>query len=155
MGNKTFDKEENPIKKIRFIVDSDLKNTGLIGMSVNKICSQIPFSSIESCRIELCVVEAVNNSIIHAYNGDKRRKVEVGLSLFKDRLILDVIDTGSPLDPDRLKKANLAMFDNLADIDSVPENGRGLAVIKDVMDSTTYKTTGGKNRLRMIKKIAS
>jgi len=38
------------------------------------------------------------------------------------------------------------------DIDSVPESGRGLPIMKTIMDNITYKTVNGKNCLTMIKK---
>ena len=80
------------MKKIRFIIDSDLESVALVGMSVRKICSLTPFSENESFQIELCAVEAVNNSIIHAYNSAPLCEVEIILTVKEDCLSIEVCD---------------------------------------------------------------
>ena len=64
-------------KRIKFTIESKLENVPLIGMSVSKLCSLIHLSDIETYQIELCVVEAVTNSIKHAYGLETGRQVEV------------------------------------------------------------------------------
>ena len=68
--------------------------------------------------------------------------------------ILDVYDTGKAMDQSCLKKANISSFENDPnDLDNIPESGRGLAVIKETMDSMTYETKDGKNCFTMTKKL--
>jgi len=50
-------------KKIKLTIDSDLTHVFLVGLAVNKICSHIPLTELQSYQIETCVVEAVNNTI--------------------------------------------------------------------------------------------
>lgn len=140
------------MKKIKFIIESDLDNVSLIGMSVRKLCSLTPFSENLSFQIELCVVEAVNNCIIHAYNGALIHEVEVILSINKEYLLLEVNDKGKPMNSDTLEKANISNFDKDIELpETISESGRGLAVIKECMDKVSYKSDNGKNRLIMIK----
>jgi len=130
-----------------------MENVALIGGVISKLCSLSHFSDVESDQIELCVVEAVNNSIEHAYNLQKGNEVEVIFSLYDDRIICDVCDTGSSMDQHILEKACEAHMEiDENDIDSVPESGRGLPIMKTIMDNITYKTVNGKNCLTMIKK---
>lgn len=153
MVNKTFGQEGKPLKKIKFIIDSDLENAALIGMAINKLCSLIPLSDVESFQIELCAIEAINNSIIHAYGREINHEVETVFRLYGDRLILDVFDAGKSMDQNCLKNAKISSFgDDPKAIDDIPESGRGLAVIKEIMDSITYETKDGKNCFTMIKK---
>ncbi len=44
---------------------------------------------------------------------------------------------------------------NPDDIDSIPEGGRGLAIINEVMDRVEYKSGQGKNCMIMEKRIES
>ncbi len=141
-------------KRIKLIIESKLENVSLIGMAINKLCSLIHLSDVESCQIELCVAEALNNSIIHAYGREANHEVEVVFTLYGDRLILDVCDTGKAMDQSYLKKANISSFENDSnDLDNIQERGRGLAIIKEVMDSVVYETKDGKNCLTMMKKL--
>ncbi|NQU03691.1 MAG: ATP-binding protein [Syntrophaceae bacterium] len=139
-------------KKIRFVIDSDLANVSLVGMAVHKICSEIPLSDMESYSIELCVVEAVNNSIIHAYDNKRGNSVEINFVLHSDRLILEICDEGTSMTPDKLDQRDVFSVDP-DDIESIPEGGRGLAIIKEVMDSVAYRTEDGKNYFTLMKKI--
>ena len=139
-------------KRIAFLVDSDLANVSLVGMAVNKICSQIPLSDIESYNVELCVVEAVTNSIIHAYNREGGQSVRVGLTLHPDRLILEICDKGTPIGRDELNRED-ALYVDPDNIETIPEGGRGIAIIREVMDSVVYRTEDGKNCLTLTKKL--
>ena len=52
---------------------------------------------------------------------------------------------------------NNSRSENIADVDendiaNVPEGGRGLPIMKTIMDNMTYKTVNGKNCLTMIKR---
>ena len=140
------------MKKIKFIIESDLDNVSLVGMSVRKLCSLTPLSENILFQIELCVVEAVNNSIIHAYSGALIHEVEVILSFNKEYLLLEVNDNGKPMDSEILEKANISILDeNIESPETISESGRGLAVIKECMDKVSYKSDNERNRLIMIK----
>jgi serine/threonine-protein kinase RsbW len=140
------------LKKIKFTIESDLDNVSLIGMSVRKVCSLTPFPEKILFLIELCVVEAVNNSIIHAYNGALIHEVEVILSINEKYLLLEVNDKGKPMNSEVLEKANISnLAPNIELPETISESGRGLAVIKECMDKVSYRSDNGKNRLIMIK----
>ena len=52
--------------------------------------------------MEVCVVEAVNNSIKHAYQGDPDHNVELEVNLLPHQLIVDVWDSGMSADTARM-----------------------------------------------------
>ena len=139
------------MKKIKFIIDSDLESVALVGMSVRKICSLTPFSDNESFQVELCAVEAVNNSIIHAYNDALLCEVEIILTVKEDCLSIEVCDRGKPMNSEVLLKAGLNPFDDMGSVDKISESGRGLGFIKEFMDKVIYKSDDDGNRLVMLK----
>lgn len=139
-------------KQIKLTIESCLKNVSLIGQAVNKISSYIGFNELESYQLELCVVEAVNNVIIHAYEKEAGHEVEVIFNIYKDRLAIDVHDTGKSMGNKLLEKKEASSLDfEPDDPGTIPEGGRGLAIIKEITDSVCYKTEGGKNCLTMTK----
>ena len=143
-------------KQIRFTIESNLKNVFLIGLAVNKISSHIGLNELESYRLELCVVEAVNNAIIHAYDKEAGNEVEVVFNIYPDRLVLDVYDTGKTMQGNLLEQKDISSLEfEPGNLDNIPEGGRGLAIMKEIMDSMAYKTEDGKNCLTMTKKIVS
>lgn len=142
-------------KRIKLVIDSNLEDVSLIGIVINKLCSSIPLSDTDSYQIELCVVEAVNNSIEHAYRNEKGHEVEVVFTLYPDRLIVDVCDTGKPMDQECMEQKDPSPLEiDPNDLDNIAEQGRGLPIIKEIMDSMTYKTESGKNYLTLIKNIS-
>jgi serine/threonine-protein kinase RsbW len=149
-----MEEEKKPNRRVRLTIESRLENVPLIGMAVNRLCSLIPFSETEASRMELCVVEAVNNSIFHAYGSQAGHAVEAEFSLFSDRLVLRVFDTGSPMSDARIHgRARSSLELDAADVRNIPESGRGIGIIQSIMDDVSYRTDSERNCLTMVKKI--
>jgi serine/threonine-protein kinase RsbW len=143
-------------KEIRLVIDSDLKNVSLVGRAINELCALISRSRISPYEIELCVVEAVNNCIEHAYGKEKGHEVEIRFSLGHDRLVVDIYDTGKAMDPRLLEQADISVLEIEHDhVDAIAEQGRGLSIIKEIMDSVVYERKNGKNRLCLTKFFGS
>ncbi|MDE2180429.1 MAG: ATP-binding protein [candidate division NC10 bacterium] len=137
-------------RRITLAVTSDLQNVPLIGQAIQRLCSLTPLSDLESHQIALCVVEAVNNAIVHAYNSEAEHEVEVIFCQHSDRLIVQICDAGKAMDPDRLapQAASPLDFDPCC-LERLPERGLGLAIIRNTMDEVTYTTSHGKNILTL------
>lgn len=141
-------------KTVKFIIDSNLKNVPLIGMSINRLCSSVSFSDIEAFNIELCVVEAVTNSIRHCYGGQAGNEVKVVFTATQEDIVLEICDTGPPMKPEVLDKAVLECpGEDTRDIEHIAEGGRGLGIMKEIMDSVTYRSEEGENCLTLTKKL--
>jgi serine/threonine-protein kinase RsbW len=137
-------------KRITLGITSDLQNVPLVSQAVERLCSLIPLSDVESHRIALCVVEAVNNAILHAYGNEAGHEVEVLFWQYPDHLTLQICDTGMAMDPKHLKPQAASPFDfDPCRLSSIPEGGLGLAIIKATMDDVTYTTCEGKNILTL------
>jgi len=143
------------IRSVKFTIDSNLENVPLIGMSVNKLCSSLSFSNIDSFNIELCVVEAITNSIKHACCGEPGYEIVVVFTLTQEDVMLDICDTGAyPMNPERLDRAVIKPpGTNILDIDGIAESGRGLGIMKEIMDSVIYRSEAGENCLTLVKKL--
>lgn len=138
-------------RKIKFTVDSNLEDVALIGTSVNRLCTTMNLSDVEAYNIELCVVEAANNCVKHAYNFQGGSEVEVVFTFFNGEIKIEICDRGQTMQ--RKSETPTLEFDP-DDMESLPESGMGLYIISEVMDKMEYATSEGKNILTMIKKIA-
>lgn len=130
-------------------ISANLANVCLVGVAVRGICTHAAFTEIQAHEVQTCVVEAVNNVIIHAYKGGSEKPVEVKLGLLSDRLVIEVCDYGKGMD--KLPEGNLA-FDP-EDLESLPEGGMGIFLIRNIMDAVSYKRMGGINVLTMERKL--
>ena len=84
--------------------------------------------------------EAFNNIAIHGY-ADKSGEVEVEIDVERDRIVLRIFDRGRSFDPMEIPPPEL---------ESLPERGMGLFIIKSFVDEATY-TPGDPNRLVLVK----
>jgi serine/threonine-protein kinase RsbW len=94
--------------------------------------------------IKLCVEEAVRNAIVHGNKSDKRRSVKVVLQVSGDEAVIDVEDEGRGFDHARVA-------DPTTDANIARNCGRGLFLIKKLMDKVEYIGSG--NKVRMTKRI--
>lgn len=137
-------------------IESRLENISLAGMVIGTLCTAATLSDMDAYLVEVSVVEAVTNSIQHAYGNEPAYFVEIVFSLDTGGITIEVCDNGTPLDPQMLERKKIALLEvNTDDINSIPEGGRGLAIINEVMDRVEYKSDQKKNRMVMRKRIKS
>jgi serine/threonine-protein kinase RsbW len=143
----------NPWKRLAFEIESRLEAVPLLGQVACLLCTAAGFTPVEGSEVEVCVVEAVNNSIQHAYQGDPGRSVELEITLLPGQLIFDVWDSGTPADAARMNADHRGALDvHLDCVKDISESGRGLAIIQEVMDSCEYTPGTERNRFRMTKR---
>ena len=73
-------------RTIKLAVESDLENVPLIGLAAQSICRDAGLSELETYHVELCVIEAVTNSIRHAYGEQASGQVRVTLCIGREQL---------------------------------------------------------------------
>lgn len=141
-------------KQINLTIESRLENVSLVSNAVNNICAHLPINPDEAHIIELCVNEAVVNCIKHAYRNEPERAIEIELVIEPSGIVIRVMDSGIPMNPELLSRT--PSFDEDVDVDNldaVPASGRGLMIIKSHMDSVDYQIEQTKNTLTMSKNI--
>ena len=141
-------------EEVRLVLDSDLKKVSLVGEAITRVTSLMAWPLVSASDMELCVVEAVNNCIEHAYDNEKGHDIEVLFRLYQDRLVIDICDMGKSMGQNCLKQADRSALEVDPDhINTIAEQGRGLAIIKEIMDVVDYETKSGKNCLSLTKFI--
>lgn len=139
--------------RIELSIDSRLEDVFLAGLLVNSTCRYAGLDEVEAYRMELCVVEAMNNAIRHAYHEKPGNRVVVSLTLHPDRMEFTVSDRGDPIPEAELAKlrreaAGVEPFSS----EELLENGMGLLIMLEVMDQVDYSSSDGLNTLRLLKR---
>ena len=100
-------------------------------------------------KIALAGEEAVVNVINYAY-GDGRGEVEITAdkTAHGEGLILTLTDSGAAFDP--MAKADP---DIKASVEDRPIGGLGIFMVKQIMDTVSYKYQNGQNVLIMVKHL--
>jgi serine/threonine-protein kinase RsbW len=81
--------------------------------------------------LALAVSELVNNAIEHGSEGDQEKKFTVVLSSRQGEIEISVTDEGPGFDPDDLP-------DPLADENLLKPSGRGLFIVKSLVDQIQF-----------------
>lgn len=96
-------------------------------------------------ELNTVLTEAMANVIFHANKGDPTCCIEIALSVEGNRITIKIYDEGHGFEA-----ANRALSAPCTP-DDLSERGRGIFIIRSLMDSVTYKRIDGKHVLEMIK----
>ena len=108
------------------------------------------FSEEDVTGIEVAVVEAANNILKHSYKGEPDHIIELTISHKGTEMEFALKDTGPEFDISKVSRPELK-WDDISDI---PESGRGVFIIREIMDRLDYIRTDGINILKMVRVIA-
>lgn len=134
----------------RFLIESDYSNVVRAAHEIAIFLCQNSVQKRICDEVEMCLIEALNNIVKHAYGVDKEKIIEVLAERSEEKLSFTLIDSGNSRKD--LSEAKLD-FDP-SDINSIPESGMGLFIIENLMDTTAYQTKDGKNYYIMEKYLA-
>lgn len=141
-----------PMNRLTLEIESSLANVSLMAVAINAIGAYAGLSREKTNLVELALVEAVTNSIVHAYHGQPNHRVAVVIACDHQHLRFDLIDSGDPMHLDQVKRltegSRFAEAESL-DLSSISEGGRGLEIIHQIMDEISYKREGGRNHLTL------
>ncbi|MDG4554684.1 MAG: ATP-binding protein [Candidatus Competibacter sp.] len=126
----------------------------LLSRALHGLCSLLRLPAEELAKVELAMVEAVNNVVEHAYGFEPAHRVWVEFELTPERFGLRVSDRGQAMPPERLASARGFADPDPADPDTWTLRTRGLEIIKACMDEVEYQVRDGVNTLSMSRTLA-
>lgn len=152
--------------RLTLSIHSDLEDVSLLGVAIKGLCLYLGLGSASSNEAELCVVEAVTNVILHAYNGERGYAVDVAMWANGDKVVFEITDSGTAMtsrqaevlmhgtsrgesEPQNSEPLNFQSLNK----DALAESGRGLQIIHDLMDEVTYARNVEGNCLTLTKRI--
>jgi len=95
-------------------------------------------------HINLVLTEAMVNAIKHANAGDPDKTVHVYINISDDDLAIRVFDNGQGFDINTIPPP---------DFEKLEDRGRGIFIIKSLMNSVSYRRVDGGNVLEMHKNL--
>jgi anti-sigma regulatory factor (Ser/Thr protein kinase) len=130
-----------------FRVPARLADVRLIGLSVHALFSDLGFSDVDAFQLELAITEAANNIIKHSYKFQKNTTINLKFSTTPSKVTCVFADTG------KFENflTNNGLDDIVTDTKILPPSSRGIFIICDVMDEVTYRRSGDKNILTLVK----
>lgn len=93
-------------------------------------------------NIMIAVTEAVNNAIIHGNKQNPNKKVNFSIEANEQLINITIEDQGEGFNPNELE-------DCLKPENLLKDGGRGVFIIKELMDSVQIQNTGNGTKLKM------
>lgn len=124
------------------------ENVSLARMMVAALAAQADLTIADLDEIKVAVSEAVSNAIIHGYQNDPSRIVEVAAELSPNELHIEVKDDGIGIE-----NIELAMQPNYSE--SEERMGLGFSFMQSFMDSVEVISAPGKGTRVILVKLFS
>jgi serine/threonine-protein kinase RsbW len=134
---------------IEITVPNQTRCLNLIGKIGEKMAHEL--CNYNGNRVELgqhlnaVLTEALVNAIKHANATDPAKEVRIRIQVSNKEIMIRVFDTGKGFDMDSIAKADCP--------DPLNEQGRGIYIIRSLMDTVEYRRSNGGNVLEMKKAL--
>ena len=115
-------------------IPSDRSNIKLVEAFILDIHDAMQLEESVLDRIMISISEVVNNGIIHGNQSDPGKHVFVGCDCYDDRLEFVIRDEGHGFRPEEIP-------DPLHDSNILKEGGRGVLIVRSMMDSVHFEQT--------------
>ncbi len=130
--------------KVEITVASDTRWLALIRRVIDEFCQQAGLDAQESHAVTLAVSEAAANVMKHSYRGDHTRELSLVCRTVGHGIEIEIRDDGEPFDPDAQP---------LPPPDELRAGGRGVYLMRAMMDSVEYRREGATNSVRLRKML--
>jgi len=128
-------------------INSDIKNIRLVRRMLKIFLGFQGINEDEIFKIELAVNEALANIIEHTYKFDSTKRIIICFSIAGDEIHITFRDFGEKVDPSKIKVK--------IPPEVLSENGRGIYIIKSMVDEFKFDDKVAKGNLLHLKKIFS
>ena len=119
------------MKTYKLTLPSKLDKIEEAALFVEKALIELNYCPENRDNIVIAATEAITNAIIHGNKKDAKKTVQITLEGLKDRIIIRVKDQG--------KGFQLHSVHNpLAPENIMRENGRGILILKSLMDDIAF-----------------
>jgi len=138
--------------KHHFSIESTFENVADLAERIGGLCADYPGAGPEVADcLRLCMAEAMNNIVEHAYDGAGGRMVYANVTLQPDRCEVQLIDEGKSMPGGVLPDGSISY--DTSKFEDLPEGGFGWMLIRSQMDNVDYLRRDGCNVLLLQKQL--
>ncbi len=125
-------------------LESELSSVDPVETKAEALAREAGFDEDTASQIAMVVREAVINAILHGNKKDPAKQVQWSYELSDDALKFKIADEGPGLDPDSVP-------DPLAPENILRSSGRGIFLMKAIMDEVHFHQLNPGTEIEMIK----
>jgi serine/threonine-protein kinase RsbW len=125
-----------------------MESVGEIEAAADKLAAEAGLSEDERFHVTMAVREAAVNAVLHGNEYDPGKQVEVGLENTGKSLVFTIADEGHGFNPD-------ALPDPLAPENLLRGTGRGIFLIRSLMDEVHFRQLHPGTEMMLVKHLAA
>ncbi len=133
-------------KSKEFIFAGDLKSMAEARESVMGFIRPYCSSEVEEVDLFLVLQEVLSNAVLHGCANDKAKKVHCSVEIDPSAFTIVVRDPGAGFDPEAVTQSVEARGE-------VSEHGRGILIMRSLMDEVSYHCGGSEVRMRKLRAV--
>ena len=127
---------------------NNVQEASLLAPFIETIATENGLDHSLTMELNLAVEEAVVNVMEYAYPQGETGEVTIEVSLADGKLDINIIDSGSPFDPTQKSDPDTSL-----PVEERSIGGLGIFLVRQVMDTVSYRRDDGKNILTFTKNI--
>jgi sigma-B regulation protein RsbU (phosphoserine phosphatase) len=143
---KEPDKSEYP--RMSLVVTSDFQEIGRLNRELARFARKNGLPEGVMRKLNIAIDDLVNNIISYGTDAGGAQSIEINCAYLDNRLMLEVIDSGSPFNP--FEQLNP---DTTSSIEDRKIGGLGRLLVKELMDNVDYERKKDKNIVKLIMDI--
>lgn len=132
--------------KYQVAFPSNIKYLEDVERLTTKIASELKFKESVRDDLSIAVTELFNNALHHGNKGDETKKIVVTFQIQNNALYISVKDEGEGFEPEKLRDPLLP--ENIYDV-----SGRGIYLVKQLVDDLKFNITENGSEITIIKKL--
>ena len=129
------------------IIKSDVNELAKVATITEEICIRFGLIEDEIDDISIAVTEAVNNAIKHGNKEDSTKSIKIVFEVETDRIKIRIKDEGKGFQLEEVKDPR--KNENL-----LKDDGRGILIMKALMDEVKVLSGNEGNVIQLVKKIS-
>lgn len=136
-----------PGSSISYLIPARLADVRLLGISARALFTELTYDSTLVFQLELAIIEASNNIVLHAYQEDENKFFNMNFLVKEQQIQCTFIDQG--IHKDFLNQSHTLNLSK--EVKFLRENRRGVGLICTIMDEVNF-TKKGKNNILTLRK---
>jgi len=133
---------------VRLVIPSQTRYLNLVTNLAKRASLAAGFDDAASAKVSIAVDEAVTNIIVHAYENDPEKKVEVSLRFSNNSLVVSLAHRGNGLRSEDVKLPDPKDY-----IKHPRKGGLGLLLMSRFMDEVHFSEDGDLFECCMVKHL--
>ena len=124
-----------------------MDSVGEVEAAADQLATEAGLDEDQRFHIAMAVREAAINAVLHGNEYDSARQIEVSLENTGENLIITIADQGRGFDPNKIP-------DPLAQENLLRGTGRGIFLIRSLMDEVHFRQLHPGTELTLVKHLA-